>query len=68
MRYSPPIGSFLSFIEENRGRFSLKWDTEYDESIEDSIWRNFTLEESHVVVEAIRVIKDFSVTARKESK
>jgi len=38
-------------------RFSLKWDVEYDESIEDSLWGHFTLESVDqvvVIMEAIR--------------
>lgn len=42
-------------------RFSLEWDVEYDESIEDSLCRNFMIEEGNRVVEATQALRDFQV-------
>lgn len=41
-------------------RFFLKWDIEYDESIEDSLWGNFTTESVDQVVAIIQAIRQTS--------
>ncbi len=38
-------------------RFSLKWDIEYDESIEDSLWGNLTAESSGQLTEIIKIVQ-----------
>lgn len=38
-------------------RFSLKWDVEYDESVEDSLWGNFPTESADQITEIIKTVK-----------
>lgn len=41
-------------------RFSLEWDVEYDESIEDTLCRTFASEEADEIVEAVKTIRSIT--------
>jgi hypothetical protein len=46
----------VSIFQPAEMEFSLKWDTEYDVTIEDTLWGNFSLSDKDRVLEVVRSI------------
>jgi len=48
----------VDYFTDISDRFSLQWDIEYDEFIEDSLWGNFSFESVEDIIPLIQTIKD----------
>ena len=62
-RWAPALHTFFNDIANE---FSLTWDTEYDEYIEDSLCGMFLIDSSHRIVEIMSAIKRQSAKWKQE--
>ena len=55
VKWAPGMADHFRFLTM---KFPLKWDTEFDECIEHSLWGNFQIDNQNVILDIMRAIRD----------